>query len=204
MNSSSPLFEVRHVSSMHVGPISFSLEQRQSLVLSSPSGTGKTLILRALADLDPHKGEIFLDGQEQSQYAITEWRRQVAYLPAESAWWSTKVGDHFGHDQSVPWEALGFEADVRDWDISRLSSGERQRLAVLRVLANHPRILLLDEPTANLDNDNTRLVEGLISDYLDAAGSSAVWVSHDADQRERLAARIITIVDGQWQEQADD
>jgi ABC-type iron transport system FetAB ATPase subunit len=180
------------------------LESEQNLVLSSPSGTGKTLILRALADLDFHQGEVFLEGREQSQYPVTEWRRNVAYLPAESAWWSDEVGDHFGHEEEVNWAALGFDATVRDWAISRLSSGERQRLAVLRVLLNRPRVLLLDEPTANLDTDNTNRVEQLIADYLVEASAAAVWVSHGVDQQKRLSGRILTMVDGRWQEQVND
>jgi len=204
MNSLSPLFEARQVRNRHVGPISFSLDPKQSLVLSGPSGTGKTLILRALADLDQHQGEVYLEGREQSEYVVTEWRRKVAYLPAESAWWSDEVGDHFPVDDSIPWETLGFDKSVLSWSIPRLSSGERQRLAVLRLLLNRPRVLLLDEPTANLDTDNTYLVEKLITDYLAEAGAAAVWVSHDEEQQLRLSARIISIVNGQWQEQAHD
>jgi ABC-type iron transport system FetAB ATPase subunit len=65
-------------------------------------------------------------------------------------------------------------------------------------------VLLLDEPTANLDTDNTHLVESLIAEYLAEASAAAVWVSHDEEQQERLAAKIISMVNGQWQEQAHD
>lgn len=204
MNPSTSLFEARDVRARHVGPMSFLLEPGETLVLSGPSGTGKTLILRALADLDPHEGLVLLEGREQSDYAVTEWRRKVAYLPAESAWWSDEVGDHFTDGISIPWETLGFDASVRGWKISRLSSGERQRLAILRLLVNRPRMLLLDEPTANLDAGNTGLVERLIGDYLNDHSASAVWVSHDAEQRQRLGASVMMIVDGQWREQALD
>jgi putative ABC transport system ATP-binding protein len=187
-----------------VGPISFLLGAEHQLVLSSPSGTGKSLLLRAMADLDPHQGEVYMDGREQAEYAPTQWRREVAYLPAESAWWSDQVGDHFDVDDSVGWKALGFEASVRDWNVTRLSSGERQRLAILRLLTNRPRILLLDEPTANLDDVNTARVEQLIFTYLAEQSAAAVWVSHDDQQRRRLGARIMQFVDGQWQEQGND
>jgi putative ABC transport system ATP-binding protein len=202
--NSPPLLEVRQLRSMHVGPISFLLGAEQQLVLSSPSGTGKSLLLRAMADLDPHQGEVYMDGREQAEYAPTQWRREVAYLPAESAWWSDQVGDHFDVEDSVGWKALGFEASVRDWNVTRLSSGERQRLAILRLLTNRPRILLLDEPTANLDDVNTARVEQLIFTYLAEQSAAAVWVSHDDQQRRRLGARIMQFVDGQWQEQGND
>lgn len=204
MHSSSPLIEVRQLRSLHVGPISFFLGAGQKLVLSSPSGTGKSLLLRAIADLDPHQGEVYLDGCEQAEYTPTQWRRQVGYLPAESAWWSDRVGDHFDSSDNIAWETLGFDASVRDWNISRLSSGERQRLAILRLLGNGPRILLLDEPTANLDDENTARVEQLIFAYLAEQSAAAVWVSHDDQQRRRLGARIMRFMDGQWQEQGND
>jgi putative ABC transport system ATP-binding protein len=201
---SPPLIEVRQLRSMHVGPISFSLRVGENLVLSSPSGTGKSMLLRAIADLDPHQGEVYLDGREQAEYSPSQWRTQVGYLPAESAWWSDQVGDHFNVGDSVDWEALGFDAGVRDWSVTRLSSGERQRLAVLRLLVNRPRILLLDEPTANLDDANTGLVEQMIFSYLTEQSAAAVWVSHDDQQRRRLGARIMKFMDGHWQEQGND
>ena len=189
---------------MHVGPVSFTLGSVETLVLSSPSGTGKSLLLRAMADLDPHQGEVYLDGREQAEYTPTQWRSKVGYLPAESAWWADQVGDHFNVDDSVDWEALGFDAGVRDWSITRLSSGERQRLAILRMLANRPRILLLDDPTANLDDANTARVEQLMFAYLAEQSAAAVWVSHDDQQRRRLGARIMKFMNGQWQEQDND
>lgn len=74
-----------------------------------------------------------------------------------------------------------------DWEVSRLSSGERQRLSLARLLAGYPKVLLLDEPTANLDKANTNRVEELILTYLREQGASALWVSHDPEQRHRMA-----------------
>ena len=96
--------------------------------------------------------------------------------------------------------ALGFEPDVQSWSISRLSSGERQRLALLRLLANQPMVLLLDEPTANLDGANAERVESLIRRFQDATGAAVLWVSHDAAQGRRVADRALEIRDGALQE----
>jgi len=81
--------------------------------------------------------------------------------------------------------------DLLQQPVTHLSSGERQRLALLRVLANRPRVLLLDEPTANLDADNTRRVEQLITDYLNEQQAAALWISHDGAQCDRIASRTL-------------
>ena len=70
----------------------------------------------------------------------------------------------------------------------RCSSGEKQRLSILRLLANRPKVLLLDEPTANLDAENTRNVEALLIDYLTENNAVALWVSHDHAQLKRVVS----------------
>jgi putative ABC transport system ATP-binding protein len=75
---------------------------------------------------------------------------------------------------------------VLEWTVSRLSTGERQRLALARLLALQPQVLLLDEATANLDPPNRDRVEDLIQDYRREQGAAVLWVSHDPDQRRRL------------------
>jgi ABC-type iron transport system FetAB ATPase subunit len=204
MNPSPALFKAQDVTALHVGPLSFALQPGDNLVLSAPSGTGKTLLLRALADMDVHEGRITLQGKDQADYSPGEWRSRVAYLPAESAWWAETVGEHFPDSDAVDWARLGFDDSVLDWSVSRLSSGERQRLAILRMMLKQPRVLLLDEPTANLDAENTARVEALFAAYLQAQQAAAIWVSHDRAQQQRLGARLLILSDQQWQEQPHD
>jgi putative ABC transport system ATP-binding protein len=99
-----------------------------------PSGAGKTLLLRAVADLDPNEGVVTLDGRDRSTIAGPEWRRLVGYVPAEPGWWADTVGEHFGE-----WTAaLAFVRDL----------GFPEALALVRALMKRPKVLLLDEPTA--------------------------------------------------------
>lgn len=168
-----------------VGPLSLRCSV-PCCTLAGPSGSGKTLLLRAIADLDPHAGRALLDGVEQSELPAPEWRRRVAYLPAESHWWAERVDAHFLTWDPALLERLGFAPDVLDWEVARLSSGERQRLALARVLALGPRVLLLDEPTANLDRGNRERVEALVAAYLDEHAALALWVSHDPEQARRV------------------
>ena len=93
-------------------------------------------------------------------------------------------------------EALGFSDDVMNWVVSRLSTGERQRLALLRLLINRPRALLLDEPTASLDPSNVGPVENLLEDYRKETKAPMLWVSHDPPQADRVADRKYEISEG--------
>jgi len=153
--------------------------------------------LRSLADLDPHSGEVFLDDLECLRLPAPEWRRRVGLLPAESQWWHDRVGEHFfAFPDHTTLDRLGFTPEVADWPVTRLSSGEKQRLAVLRLLANRPEVLLLDEPTANLDPENSARVEKLILDYQAESRAAVLWVTHDPDQPSRLGGRVYGLVNG--------
>ena len=176
-------------------PLELQVAPGECVTLSGASGSGKTRLLRALADLDPHDGEMALDGQPASTVPPAQWRRRVGLLLAESPWWHERVGEHFpaGDGDDFRLAALGFGHEVLDWQVPRLSSGERQRLALLRLLALKPQALLLDEPTANLDPDNTALVEQLVADYRHSTQAPVLWVSHDPQQRDRIADRQLQI-----------
>ena len=194
-------FEVRGLRYGDFGPVSFALRVGERIGVTGPSGCGKTRLLRALADLDPWQGEIRLEGQGPSAVRASAWRRRVAYLPAESQWWFDVVAPHF---KTAPdpeaMRSLGFETDVLSWPVARLSSGEKQRLGLLRTLANRPAVLLLDEPTAHLDAERTRATEALVARRC-ADGMMAVWVAHDPEQLQRVAARGYRMAArGAWRE----
>lgn len=179
-----------------LAPIDLAIAAGECVCLSGPSGSGKTLLLRAIADLDPHAGEARCEGQCCAAMNAAAWRRQVALVPTESAWWTERVGDHFTRiPEAARLERLGFTSDVLDWQVARLSSGERQRLALLRALQGGPRILLLDEATANLDAGHTARVEQLLDEEC-ARGLALFWVSHDPRQVARVADRYFVIEAG--------
>jgi len=188
--------EIRDIISHAVGPINLSVDAGQCVCLSGPSGSGKTLLLRAIADLDPHGGTALLDGKECEHFIPFEWRRRVGLLPAESAWWDDTVGQHYARDGQGWLAQLGFETDVLGWEVSRLSTGERQRLALGRLLTNRPEVLLLDEPTASLDSDNVGRVEELLRDYRTEHDAAILWVTHEDAQVARVAELGFRIVDG--------
>ena len=175
--------------------LSLSIEDGECIGLSGISGCGKTRLLRAIADLDEHQGELQLDDINWSDVPANQWRRTVALLPAESLWWYDTIGEHFSGDHEAI-SHLGFSSETSKWESSRCSSGEKQRLSILRMLANKPRVLLLDEPTANLDEANSLMVEQHVIDYVVQHRAIAIWVSHNQSQLKRIASRRFNMEDG--------
>jgi len=203
LQAGAPMLQVRDLRTSILKPASFSLSAGEALAVSGPSGAGKTLLLRAVADLDPNEGLVTLDGRDRSTIAGPEWRRLVGYVPAEPGWWADTVGGHFGE-----WTAalallrdLGFPEAAKAWPITRLSTGERLRLALVRALIVRPRVLLLDEPTAALDAVSVAAVESLIKARIEA-GLAVLWVTHDPEQAKRVAHRLLVVEAGRVLEEA--
>lgn len=188
--------QAKKIRSHGLGPVDLTLNRTECVCVSGPSGAGKTLLLRALADLDRHDGEVLLDGRPLDTFAGPEWRRQVGLLPPESAWWHDRVGAHFPLEDKELLPALALPPEIMGWSIARLSSGERQRLALIRLLANRPRVLLLDEPTANLDPASVERVEALLLRYRQQTNAAILWVSHDPAQIARVASRHLRLQEG--------
>lgn len=168
------------------------------LAISGASGAGKSLFLRMVSDLDPNTGEVSLNGVRRSSLPANQWRRLTPYVAAESGWWAPRVHDHFGPGQlERAWalaERLGVERAPFDGPADRLSTGERQRLALVRALILESPALLLDEPTGPLDPVSTGRVEAVLLERA-AAGTVIVLVSHDPAQAPRLGARRLRMAD---------
>ncbi len=190
------LFSIKKLQILDIPPFDLDLAAGECLSITGDSGCGKSLLLRALADLDPNPGELFLEDKPSSSYLPWQWRRHVALLPSESSWWLAKVGDHFPGDGAnlyLQLAAIGLTADILNAPTHRLSSGERQRLSLLRLLRNKPKVLLLDEPTANLDENNSTLVERILRKYQQVNHSVVIWVTHDRSQAARVAHRHLRL-----------
>src|SRR6056297_1273085 len=138
----------------------------------------------------------------QSETPAHRWRARVMMIPAESQWWHETVGEHFdaGDAPGEALEALDLPGEATSWLIDRLSSGEKQRLALIRALAREPRALLLDEPTANLDAESIQRVERWLLEIIERRELPTLWVAHDAEQIKRVSNRHLLIRDGRLQE----
>ena len=192
-NSNHDRLLVEALTTHQLGPYSLHISAGECASLSGPSGSGKSLLLRAIADLDPHDGRVLLNDTQSENIPAPQWRQKVCLLPADSQWWHDDVGSHFTvkpSDETCSYlKPLGFDENTYSWQINRLSTGEKQRLALARALMNQPEVLLLDEPTASLDPGSTHAVEELVANYQQKTGAAVLWVSHDAEQTARVSKR---------------
>ena len=190
---------VRDLRSPFGGPFTFDVSAGECIAVQGPSGAGKSVLLRMLADLDPHDGAALLDGRPAPSIPAPDWRAAVVYQAAEPAWWEATARAHFTAEDQAFIDAtlarLGLAPTLLDTEIERLSTGERQRIALVRSLARHPRVLLLDEPTAALDPDAVARVEALLGECL-ARGMAVLIVTHAGEQARRLAHRIFRLEQG--------
>lgn len=187
------LFSVKDLCYLNNGPYSFEIGEHDILGMTGESGIGKTQMLRALVEVILHDGEICLEDAPSTSFSAPQWRRKVALVPADSAWWYDTVALHFkGFDQILSqnmWlSRLGFPGDVMEWRVSRLSTGERQRLALIRALIHEPSVVLLDEPCSALDERSTKMVEEILVEYKKRKKTGIIWVSHDLDQLRRITS----------------
>lgn len=193
----SEMLVARELAPQRLEPVSLTLAAGECIAVQGASGSGKTLLLRALADLDPSGGEVELDGVSRMAMPAPAWRRRVCYVATEPGWWADVVDAHFADWAAIEDELgpLGLSPAYRRRAVAGLSTGERQRLALLRALAVHPRVLLLDEPTGALDAAATGAVETLVARRA-AAGLGVVWVTHDRAQAGRVGARSLLVEHG--------
>lgn len=196
--SGAPRLAVAGLRTAIIGPLDLTLRAGECLGLTGASGSGKSRLLRALADLDPSQGQVWLDGQLRETLPAPQWRRRVGYIPAHSEWWGEWVSEHIEAcepDRPDP-AALLLDPDIAAARCDVLSSGERQRLALLRQLQRRPDVLLLDEPTANLDARAVEAYEAVVAARRERCGLAVIWVSHDRAQLARVAATVAVLERG--------
>ena len=193
------------------------IKRGEILAIVGPSGSGKSTLLRLLNFLEtPTRGSIAFMGQafENGKEIPLELRRRVTtvfqrpMLLDRSVWENVRYGlrirgisDAHQPVQSVL-EEVGL-AQVAQQRARTLSGGEAQRVALARALVISPEVLLLDEPTANLDPYNISLIENIIRRRHQDQGMSLVLVTHNVFQARRLADRTVFLLDGKIIEVAD-
>jgi putative ABC transport system ATP-binding protein len=176
--------------------LSLSIEPGATAVVG-PSGCGKSTLLRLLNRLaDPDEGTVRFHGEDVRELDPLDLRRRAVLVPQLPAPLPGSVADNVRYgpalhgnrvDARRPLEQAGLDPSYADRDAGRLSVGEQQRVMLARALALDPEVLLLDEPTAALDDRTKNGVE----ETLARLQCSTLLVTHERAQAERLAERVV-------------
>ena len=192
--------------------IDFTIHQNEKLAIVGKSGSGKTSLLMLMAGLEkPTSGNITYQDQDITTYTedqLTEYRKknigivfQSFYLiPNYTAVENVALSLEINFQKDALSQAkeilvdLGLEDRLNHFP-SQLSGGEQQRVAIARAMIKKPELILADEPTGNLDDDNTEVITELIFNIATKYQKSLCLVTHDADLAKRCD-RIMTIENG--------
>jgi putative ABC transport system ATP-binding protein len=219
--SNEPLLVVQHLGRRRpdsngwlLSDVGLAISPGECIGFVGPTGAGKTLLLRAIALLDPiDTGIVLWQGRAVGPTQVTAYRSRVMYLHQRPSLMSGTVEANlrlsltlriherkqFDLENTVQRLGdLGRDGRFLSRDQKDLSGGERQLVALLRVLNLDPAVLLLDEPTASMDAKSALVVERWIATWMSdlPAQRAVVWVSHDDEQVGRMATRVLRINQG--------
>ena len=185
------------------------LNQNEVVGLTGESGSGKSTLLRIAVDLmSPNSGEVFALGRSISEWDPRELRRCLTLVPQESQMFPDTVRDNLTWGLTIRNETIEDDALTEildevnlssielDDDAFNLSGGEKQRVAIARALVMNPKALLLDEPTSALDTKSALAVEDVLDEVIKRHNIGILIVTHNVEQAERFASRIVNIGGG--------
>lgn len=185
--------------------ISYDFYPQKIYNIIGPSGAGKSSLLRLMNRLDePTGGDVLYKNKKQKEYSPCDLRRKIGYLFQTPYLFDDTVRDNLLYaEKSLTDEKLlkllekvHFSKSLIDSPVTRLSGGEKQRVALARLLATEPEIMLLDEPTSSLDPSVTQAIEKLIIEIVEQEKLTALVVTHNPDQALRIGGEALLLVDG--------
>jgi len=209
------LFSLRDVTYGRGGRVilsALSVELREGMTaLVGPSGAGKSTLLRLLNRLaDPDSGTVEYRGRDVVDYDVRDLRREVVLVPQLPALLPGSVAENVSYGPRLcgrPCKVeralalAGLDGTFAERAAQRLSVGEQQRVMLARALALEPNVLLLDEPTAALDERSRDAVERTLLDLHARVSAALIIVTHDQAQARRLGERVLVLDGGRIQVQ---
>lgn len=198
-----------------LGPINVSLSPGDLLAVVGPNGSGKSTLLRIMAGLlASHGGSTKIEGKEISAFSARERAQLIAFLPQQIPSESDIAARDVVRMGRYPYRSLGmFESaeddrivsaamdatatlDLAGRRLETLSGGEAQRVHLSAAIAQHPKIMLLDEPTASLDVQHQLAVFHILSELVRRDRLAIVVVTHDVNLAARFCSHVLLLDDG--------
>ena len=188
--------------------INLSVKKGEIIALVGPSGSGKSTLLRCINRLiEADEGEIIYDKKNIKDICPINLRREVVLIHQESVMLPGTVFDNVAYGPSLLnnidknhiikcIKDAGLSEDFLEKDASKLSGGEKKRVALARALALRPNVLLLDEPTSGVDPKKVKTVEKNIVDFSKRKKLTVIWVTHYIEQAKRVSSKIANIKEG--------
>ncbi|MHB8109828.1 MAG: ABC transporter ATP-binding protein [Syntrophorhabdaceae bacterium] len=197
-----PKIELKNINGKALRDLSLKIEDKEILALVGPNGSGKTTVLNVIAGLTEYGGDVFFDGENMNR--IPPHKRGVGYLFQDLALFPhMNVSDNIAYGLKIrKFDSAVIQKRVNElmdaWNIAKLkdrypynlSGGEKQRVAIARAIAPFQKILLLDEPTANLDAQTAKYFRSELSVFLRRLEITAIFVIHDLLGAEEMADQI--------------
>lgn len=193
--------------------VSFEVEPNRCVAVLGTNGAGKSTLLKCMNRiLEPSTGGVLLDGVNLHSMTRTEMARNVAFVPQRTRPLNMTVFDTvlLGRKPYITWDATKVDREIvartmRRLDlesfalryVTELSGGEAQKVMIARALAQEPKLLMLDEPTSNLDPKNQHEVLKLVTEIAREAGKTVMVVLHDLDLAARYCDRFLFLKDSE-------
>jgi ABC-2 type transport system ATP-binding protein len=213
MTASAPILSARNLCKSFgalkaVDGVSFEVAAGEIVGLLGPNGAGKTTTINMiLGVLEPTSGRIEIEGVDlktQRTRALSRTNFAAVYAPLPGNLTVEQNLRVFGMIYSVKDLSARIDELLADFELARfrktkagvLSSGEQTRLSLAKAMINHPRLLLLDEPTASIDPSTARDIRARISAYVDAGHCGVLWTSHNMYEVEAVCDRVMFLSRG--------
>ncbi|WP_414839042.1 ATP-binding cassette domain-containing protein [Carnobacterium sp. TMP28] len=208
-----PIIELNHVSfkvadKLILNDVNFSVDKGEFVTITGPSGSGKSTLLKIIASmLSQTAGTIQYKGKKIEEYDPIDYRKEVSYGFQTAVLFGKTVKDNlvfpyeirqklFDQDKAIGYlEKVGLDETYLTKNINDLSGGEKQRIALIRNVLILPEVLLLDEVTSALDEENKKIIGHFIEEMNQTEQVTVLWVTHNPSEVAE-SDRVISIING--------
>lgn len=188
--------------------LNFQIEKGDYVTIVGPSGSGKSTLLKLCNNLiSPSEGSIYYNNKDIMEYNPVDLRKDISYCLQIPHLFGETVMDNLSFPFKIRNTKINMDKvheltykfkirkDILNEKIVNLSGGEKQRISLMRTLMHTPEVLLLDEVTSSLDDENTSIVENIIKDLNDK-GVTILWITHNTEQSFKYANKRISLNSG--------